>query len=204
MSPRRAAQVRRPYGGCRSGHAFFVGAGPSRPADHGSAITCSVKPGTGVSELCPSGRSEGYEIRDDEVARQEFRPATQILRAGNPLLTFRYASPVMGSGADSPCQGEMARRARGGRVGDYEHEVLIRSRPRRRFGDFAAAGKVTRRPQAAKLPKVRSKSQRKPHLCRIKKIYLKSRKKMTRMWKRSLTIRGESGIVDSTNKNNSC
>ena len=51
----------------------------------------------------------------------------------------------MGSGADSPCQGEMARRARGGRVGDYEHEVLIRSRPRRRFGDFAAVGKVTRR-----------------------------------------------------------
>ena len=104
-----------------------------------------------MSELCPSGRSEGYEIRDDEVARQEFRPATQILRAGNLPLTFRYASPVMGSGADSPCQGEMARRARGGRVGDYEHEVLIRSRPRRRFGDFAAAGKVTRRPQAAKL-----------------------------------------------------
>ena len=27
----------------------------------------------------------------------------------------------------------MARRARGGRVGDYEHEVLIRSRPRWRF-----------------------------------------------------------------------
>ena len=84
------------------------------------------------------------------------------------------------------------RRARGGRVGDYEHEVLIRSRPRRRFGlslpysrrspaqrvrreeeeqgsgrSFpplggngdkrtlrrrAAMGKVTRRPQAAKLP----------------------------------------------------
>ena len=87
-----------------------------------------------MSELGPAGRSEGYEIRDDEVARQEFRPATQILRAGNLLLTFRYASPVMGSGADSPCQGEMARRARGGRVGDYEHEVLIRSRPRWRFG----------------------------------------------------------------------
>ena len=56
----------------------------------------------------------------------------------------------MGSGADSPYQGEMARRARGDRDGDYEHEVLIRSRPRRRFGDFAAVGKVTRRPQAAK------------------------------------------------------
>ena len=64
----------------------------------------------------------------------------------------------MGSGADSPCQGEMARRARGGRVGDYEHEVLIRSRPRRRFGDFAAAGKVTRRPQAAKFLPVDDRS----------------------------------------------
>ena len=36
--------------------------------------------------------------------------------------------------------------------GDYEHEVLIWSRPRRRFGYFAAVGKVTRRPQAAKPP----------------------------------------------------
>ena len=68
------------------------------------------------------------------------------------MPTLRGNSRKQGSGADSPCQGEMARRARGGRVGDYEHEVLIRSRPRRRFGDFAAAGKVTRRPQAAKSP----------------------------------------------------
>ena len=37
-------------------------------------------------------------------------------------------------------------------MGDYEHEVLIRSRPRGRFGSFAAMGKVTRRPQAAKSP----------------------------------------------------
>ena len=58
----------------------------------------------------------------------------------------------MGPGADSPCQGEMARRARGGRVGDYEHEVLIWSRPRGRFAYFAAMGKVGRRPQAAKFP----------------------------------------------------
>ena len=35
----------------------------------------------------------------------------------------------MGSGADSPCQGEMAQRARGGREGDYEHEVLIGAVP---------------------------------------------------------------------------
>ena len=58
----------------------------------------------------------------------------------------------MGSGADSPCQGEMSRSDRGDRVGDYEHEVLIWSRPRWRFGSFAAMGKGTRRPQAAKSP----------------------------------------------------
>ena len=56
----------------------------------------------------------------------------------------------MGSGADSPCQGEMSRSDKGGRVGDYEHEVLIWSRPRWRFAYFAAMGKVGRRPQAAK------------------------------------------------------
>ena len=44
----------------------------------------------------------------------------------------------------------------------------------------------------------------KAHLCRIKKIYLKLRKKLTRMWEKSLTIGRESGIVDLTNKNNSC
>ena len=58
----------------------------------------------------------------------------------------------MGSGADSPCQGEMARRARGGRVGEYERGALILSRLRGRFGYFAAMGKVTRRPPAAKFP----------------------------------------------------
>ena len=49
-----------------------------------------------MSELCPAGRSEGYEIRDDEVARKKSRKATQILRAGNSAKSSRYASPVMG------------------------------------------------------------------------------------------------------------
>ena len=35
----------------------------------------------------------------------------------------------MGSGADSPCQGEMSRSDRRGRVGDYEHKVLIGAVP---------------------------------------------------------------------------
>ena len=64
----------------------------------------------------------------------------------------------MGSGADSPCQGEMAQRARGGREGEYEREALILSRPRGRFDYFAAVGKVTRRPQAAESPPRQIKS----------------------------------------------
>ena len=67
------------------------------------------------------------------VARKKSQKATQILRAGNVLPTPRGNPRKWGPGK-----------------GDYEHEVLIRSRPRRRFGDFAAVGKVTRRPQAAK------------------------------------------------------
>ena len=35
----------------------------------------------------------------------------------------------MWSGADSPCQGEMSRSDRRGRVGDYEHAVLIGAVP---------------------------------------------------------------------------
>ena len=49
------------------------------------------------------------------VGQKKFEPATQILRAGTIAGPDRYASPVIGAGADSPYQGEMARRARGGR-----------------------------------------------------------------------------------------
>ena len=40
----------------------------------------------------------------------------------------------------------------GSGVSEYERGALILSEPRWRFGDFAAMGKVTRRPQAAKSP----------------------------------------------------
>ena len=75
------------------------------------------------------------------VARKKSQKATQILRAGNVLPTPRGNLRKWGPGK-----------------GDYEHEVLIRSRPRRRFGDFAAVGKVTRRPQAAKSPAYNERS----------------------------------------------
>ena len=44
-------------------------------------------------------------------------------------------------------------KARGIGTSEYGHEVSILSRPRRRFGYFAAVGKVTRRPQTAESPR---------------------------------------------------
>ena len=61
--------------------------------------------------------------------------ALLILRAGNILPTSRGNPRKWGPGK-----------------GDYEHEVLIWSRPRWRFGSFSAMGKGTRRPQAATFP----------------------------------------------------
>ena len=156
MPPRRAAQMCRPYGGCRSGYFFLVGAGP-RPA-----------------------RRDSHRARWLDKAR---------------------------------CGTETA-----------VLEIFFPPRAQRRFGDSAAAGKVTRRHLRAKCRRFAAvalrnapagasrrrnsptplQKTRKLYLCRIKKIHLKSRKKLTRMWERSLTIGGESGIVDSANENNSC
>ena len=63
------------------------------------------------------------------MARNETIKATQILRAGNFLPDRRGNPRNGGPGADSPCQGEMSRSDRGGRVGEYGHEVSILSRP---------------------------------------------------------------------------
>ena len=48
-------------------------------------------------------------------------------------------------------------RNRGLGKGDYGHASAHRSRPQRRFGDFAAEGKVTRRPQTAESPTERER-----------------------------------------------
>ena len=100
------AHTVRPYGGKRTGR---VGSGTQaqerdRPSSHFPKTQA------------PSG------------AGWNRTQALLILRAGNVLITSRAYPRKQGSGADSPCQGEMARRARGGRGGDYEHEVLILSR----------------------------------------------------------------------------
>ena len=70
------------------------------------------------------------------VARKKSRNATQILRAVNPIPGQRGNPRKWGPGGKR----------------SYGHEVPVGRVPRRRFGDFAAAGKVTRRPQAAKPP----------------------------------------------------
>ena len=53
MPPRRAAQMCRPYGGCRSGYFFLVGPVPDRPAGIRTGRDGSVKPGAGVKPHCP-------------------------------------------------------------------------------------------------------------------------------------------------------
>ena len=84
----------------------------------------SGNPGAGVE---PHQRQ--FLQTQGPVARKESRKATQILRAGRSPPTQR----------DNP-------RKRGPGKGEYGHEVSILSRPRWRFGYFAAMGKVTRRP----------------------------------------------------------
>ena len=70
------------------------------------------------------------------MGRKKSRNATQILRAVNPIPGQRGNPRKWGPGGKR----------------SYGHEVPVGRVPRRRFGDFAAAGKVTRRPQAAKSP----------------------------------------------------
>ena len=90
----------------------------------------SANPGAGME---PHQRQ--FLQTQGPVARRELRPATQILRAGSFLPDQRGNPRKWGPGK-----------------GEYEHEVLIWSRPRGRFAYFAAMGKVGRRPQAAKSP----------------------------------------------------
>ena len=80
-----------------------------------------------------------------------------------PVLIFLPLRPPVGPDGMAPNHSDFARRkflpgSRGSPrkwgpgKGEYERGALILSRPRRRFGSFAAAGKGTRRPQAAKFP----------------------------------------------------
>ncbi len=70
----------------------------------------SIRPG-------PGGPA-GIETNHSDFARRKCCKIQQV-------RVHRNGGP----GADSPCQGEMSRSDRGGRVGEYGHEVSILSRP---------------------------------------------------------------------------
>ena len=97
------------------------------------------------------------EARDGNCSVENFSPLQAPCGAGwkrGALLKFSRAGQLplyqrddprkLGFGADSPCQGEMSRRDRGGRDGEYGREASILSRPRRSFGYFPIVGKVPR------------------------------------------------------------
>ena len=104
--PSRRAAKGRPYSGKQTGS---VG---------------SAKPG---AEDEPQRRQ--FLQTQGPVARNETIKATQILRAGNSLHTYRYASPVMGDRGPTPLVKGRWPKARGDREGEYGHGVSSLSRP---------------------------------------------------------------------------
>ena len=66
------------------------------------------------------------------VARNKTIKATQILRAGNSLLTHRYASPVMGSGKATMSTKCSSGAVPGGSFGFFSHRWERNSPPGRR------------------------------------------------------------------------
>ena len=109
----------RPYGGSGNSPVFFVGAGhwPARRCTRrvqeaasyspAPAATCSARPGAVVE-----AQQRQFLNSQGPVARREFRPATQILRAG-------YVLPSLSGNSRNGGPGK----------GDYEHEVLIGAVP---------------------------------------------------------------------------
>ena len=138
---RRAGEDTRPYG--VSGNAYRGRSQTARGRPHGAAPT--VENGTGALARKRQARERNRTSSNfpptqaPSGAGRDRTQALLILRAGRILPTSR-GNP----------------RNRGPGKGDYEHEVLIWSRPRGRFGSFAAMGKGTRRPQAAKSPAKRA------------------------------------------------
>ncbi len=106
MGSRRGGTLGRPYRGKQTGS---VG---------------SAKPG---AEDEPQRRQ--FLQTQGPVARNETIKATQILRAGNSLHTYRYASPVMWDRGPTPLVKGRWPKARGDREGEYGHGVSILSRP---------------------------------------------------------------------------
>ena len=82
-----------PPTGFKENFRVWVGEALGPPAVNGPGTVCLANPG---AEMEPQNLE--FLLTQGPVARREFRPAAQILRAGNAVKSSRYASPVMGSG----------------------------------------------------------------------------------------------------------
>ena len=101
----------------------------------------------------PYGGNRPRDVGSDHPGAGMEPQQRQFLQTQGPVARREFRHPLRFCAPEGFCLLQGVTPVNGGPgKGDYEHEVLIWSRPRRRFGDFAAAGKVTRRPQAAKFP----------------------------------------------------
>ena len=80
-----------PYGGIKKAFQVCVGEALGPPAKICTSSVGSAKPGAQMES-----HQRQFLQTQGPVARREFRPATQILRAGNIAKPNKYASPVMG------------------------------------------------------------------------------------------------------------
>ena len=73
--------------------------------------------GVGSAKVGAEGEPHKNQILQTQglVARRGFRVSLRFC-APEGFCLLQGVTPVMGSGADSPCQGEMSRSDRGGRV----------------------------------------------------------------------------------------
>ena len=96
------------------------------------ATTYSAQPGAAVRP-----NQQQFWNSQAPVGRREFRPAAQILRAGNFAILNRYAPPAMGDrGPTPPVRGRCREATEGIGWRSYGHEVPVGRVPRRSFGDF--------------------------------------------------------------------
>ena len=147
---RRPAQPGRTHRSAPTVHRKPVGAHFKNPPSSVTASPCHLPPWRGkafgrskavpTAETGPGALAEKTQAQLwNRTSRNFYTPRaqwpgknrTQALRFCTPegFCPLQGITPVMGSGADSPCQGEMSRSDREGRVGDYEHEVLIGAVP---------------------------------------------------------------------------
>ena len=151
----------RPYGGYGCGRVVFVGAHP-RVASLGlRPIHLQPLPYGSQENLPKLGRGGPWASRQN-THRERWLSILRRSPKAAPAANFVHPGPQWGRKKTQASTPDFARRNHGStnqegvprKKGSGERRLwarsVHRSRPRGRFGYFAAMGKVTRRPQAAK------------------------------------------------------